>query len=130
MPDPHATPSRPQHALDREGSWAAYSEAEYRVSRAQAYRLIDISRASGAISTAVTTSDAVSRTRDTDTAAAFDWGLSQRALLAVAGRVEEVTDLITRRLAALPPSGGQELKHEAVRAIVRQAVQDAVLPPR
>jgi hypothetical protein len=85
-------------------SWQAYCAAEFGISRAQAYRLLDIARAVGAINAAVTTVDP-SRMRDTDTA--IDFGLSQRALLAVAGRADDVATLITRRLAALTASGAR-----------------------
>jgi hypothetical protein len=39
------------------GSWASYAEAEFGISRAQAYRLLDIARALGTIKAAVTTAD-------------------------------------------------------------------------
>ncbi|MFJ8314241.1 MULTISPECIES: hypothetical protein [unclassified Streptomyces] len=115
-------------------SWAAYCETEFGVSRAQAYRLLDIARAADVILAAVTAADpaGLSRMRDTaeDSAATVagavvDFGLSQRALLAVAGRVEDVADLITRRLAILTQSSGsQSVDADAVRAIVHQAVHD------
>jgi hypothetical protein len=38
-------------------SWAAYCEAEFGISRAQAYRLFDIARAAGVIRAAVTAAD-------------------------------------------------------------------------
>ena len=64
--------------------------------------------------------------RDTGPAAtaALDYGLSQRALIAVSGRRGDVAELITRRLAALAHSGLQALDPAAVRAVVRQAVRD------
>ncbi|MGW2051964.1 hypothetical protein ACWCPF_43620 [Streptomyces sp. NPDC001858] len=68
-------------------SWEAYCEAEFGISRAQAYRLLDVARALVAIHGAVAASTETSRTRDIDpAAAALDYGLSQRALIAVSGR--------------------------------------------
>ncbi|MFI6730296.1 hypothetical protein [Streptomyces atratus] len=87
--------------LSATGSWAAYAEAEFGISRAQAYRLIEVSRAAGIVGDAVIAADPVSCMRDTDTAAALDFGLSQRVLLAVSGCAEQVADLIARRLAPL-----------------------------
>lgn len=121
-------------------SWAAYCAAEFGISRAQAYRLLDIARTTGVIRAAVTAadpSDSLSRMRDIaeDSAAtaagavAVDFGLSQRALLAVAGRVDDVADLITRRLAVLTRNGDQAADADAVRAIVRQAVHDIRTAP-
>lgn len=70
------------------------------------------------------------RTRDTDpAAAALDYGLSQRALIAVSGRTDVVAELITRRLAALAHSGLQALDEPTVRAVVRQAVRDVRIAP-
>ncbi|MFJ4972802.1 hypothetical protein [Streptomyces sp. NPDC088755] len=72
-----------------------------------------------------------SRTRDTDPAAAtaLDYGLSQRALIAVSGRTDTVAQLITRRLTALAHSGLQALDEPTVRAVVRQAVRDVRAAP-
>nr|BFD88571.1 hypothetical protein StreXyl84_79720 [Streptomyces sp. Xyl84] len=70
-------------------------------------------------------------TRDTDpaSAAALDYGLSQRALIAVSGRTDVVAELITRRLTALTNSGLQALDEATVRAVVRQAVRDVRTAP-
>lgn len=86
-------------APTRHGSWEAYCSAEFGISRAQAYRLLDVARALGTIQTAVTAADP-SRMRDTDpaAAAALDYGLSQRALIAVSSRTGEVAELISDRL--------------------------------
>lgn len=46
-------------------SWAAYCAAEFGISRAQAYRLLDVARALGAIHGAVDAGTGTSRTRDT-----------------------------------------------------------------
>ncbi|MFJ8856754.1 hypothetical protein [Streptomyces sp. NPDC102437] len=69
-------------------SWESYCGAEFGISRAQVYRLLDVARALAAIHEAVTAGTEVSRTRETDqaTAAALDYGLSQRALIAVSAR--------------------------------------------
>ncbi|MGY1503759.1 hypothetical protein ACW4TU_45620 (plasmid) [Streptomyces sp. QTS52] len=75
-------------------SWEAYCDAEFGISRAQAYRLLDIARSLAAIHSAVATGTETSRTRDTDpAAAALDYGLSQRALIAVSGRTHDVAEL-------------------------------------
>ncbi|MFF2964448.1 hypothetical protein ACFVT1_37460 [Streptomyces sp. NPDC057963] len=73
----------------------------------------------------------MSRTRDTDpgAAAALDYGLSQRALIAVSGRTDDVAELITRRLTTLAHSGLQTLDTATVRAVVRQAVRDIRTAP-
>uniref|UniRef100_UPI002F90CBD0 hypothetical protein n=1 Tax=Streptomyces sp. NBC_01562 TaxID=2975879 RepID=UPI002F90CBD0 len=107
-------------------SWEAYCDAEFGISRAQAYRLLDVARALAAIHGAVAAGTETSRTRDTDpaTAAALDYGLSQRALIAVSGRTGDVTELITRRLVTLAHSGLQALDEPTVGAVVRQAVRD------
>jgi hypothetical protein len=69
---------------------------------------------------------------DPDGAAALDYGLSQRALIAVSSRSSDVAELITRRLATLAHSGLQALDEATVRAVVRQAVRDirTAPPPR
>ncbi|GGV97560.1 hypothetical protein GCM10015535_69170 [Streptomyces gelaticus] len=113
--------------------WASYCGAEFGISRAQAYRLLDVARVLAAIHEAVTAGPGMSRTRDTNTGpagAALDYGLSQRALIAVSSRVDTVAELITRRLAALVHSGLQALDESTVRAVVRQAVRDVrTVPP-
>jgi len=107
-------------------SWASYCTAEFGISRAQAYRLLDVARSLTAIHGAVTAHAEVSRTRDTGpaAAAALDYGLSQRALIAVASRADDVSELITRRLATLAHSGLKAIDAATVRAVVRQAVHD------
>lgn len=62
--------------------------------------------------------------------AALDYGLSQRALIAVSSRTDDIAKLITRRLAALAHSGLQTLDEATVRAVVRQAVRDVRTAPR
>ncbi|WP_229925941.1 hypothetical protein [Streptomyces longispororuber] len=91
--------------------WKSYCAAEFGISRAQAYRLLDVARSLAAIHGAVTAGTETSRTRDSDPAAAdaLDYGLSQRALIAVSSRAEDVAELITRRLATLAHSGLQAL---------------------
>ncbi|MFH8873641.1 hypothetical protein [Streptomyces griseus] len=112
-------------------SWESYCAAEFGISRAQAYRLLDVARALAAIHDAVAAGPKLSRTRDTDpgAAAALDYGLSQRALIAVSGRTDTVAQIITRRLAALAHSGLQALDTAAVHAVVRQAVRDVRTAP-
>ncbi|MFF1482496.1 hypothetical protein ACFVYD_33940 [Streptomyces sp. NPDC058301] len=61
--------------------------------------------------------------------AALDYGLSQRALIAVSARADTVAELITRRLAALAHSGYRQLDEPAVRAVVREAVRDVRTTP-
>lgn len=60
----------------------------------------------GAIQTAVTTADPVSRTRDTSPAAAatLDYGLSQRTLIAVSSRAGDVAEPGTHAI-------GEDLEH-------------------
>ncbi|MCP9213481.1 hypothetical protein [Streptomyces cucumeris] len=66
-------------------SWESYCDAEFGISRAQAYRLLDVARALAAIHGAIAAGTETSRTRDSGPAAAtaLDYGLSQRALIAV-----------------------------------------------
>ncbi|MCF3184747.1 hypothetical protein IPZ70_33135 [Streptomyces polychromogenes] len=112
-------------------SWESYCAAEFGISRAQAYRLLDVARALAAIHGAVAAGPETSRTRDTDpgAAAALDYGLSQRALIAVSGRTDAVAEIITRRLATLAHSGLQALDAATVRAVVRRAVRDVRTAP-
>jgi hypothetical protein len=113
------------------GSWEAYCDAEFGISRAQAYRLLDVARSLAAIHGAVAASTETSRTRDTGPAAtaAPDYGLSQRALIAVSSRSGDVAELITRSLATLAHSGLQALDEATVRAVVRQVVRDIRTAP-
>ncbi|UDM05471.1 hypothetical protein [Streptomyces longhuiensis] len=111
--------------------WASYCGAEFGISRAQAYRLLDVAHAQAAIHGAVTASTDPSRTRDTDPVAeaALDYGLSQRALVDVCARRGDVAQLITRRLATLTHNGENPLDEPAVREVVRQAVHDIRATP-
>ncbi|WP_331757690.1 hypothetical protein OH736_45910 (plasmid) [Streptomyces sp. NBC_01650] len=110
-------------------SWESYCDAEFGISRAQAYRLLDVARSLAAIHGAVAAGPGPSRTRDTDpaSAAALDYGLSQRALIAVSGRTDIVAE--PRRLTSLAHSGLQALDEAAVRAVVRQAARDVRTAP-
>ncbi|MGW3268527.1 hypothetical protein [Streptomyces sp. NPDC001056] len=112
-------------------SWESYCAAEFGISRAQAYRLLDVARALAAIHGAVTAGTETSHTRDSDPdgAAALDYDLSQRALIAVSSRADDVAELITRRLAMLAHSGLQALDTATVRAVVGQAVRDVRTAP-
>ncbi|MGA5606438.1 hypothetical protein ACPCUF_36505 [Streptomyces griseoincarnatus] len=78
-------------------SWESYCAAEFSISRAQAYRLLDVARALAAIHGAVAAGTETSRMRDTGpaAAAALDYGLSQRALIAVSSRADVVAELIS-----------------------------------
>ncbi|CAM5324930.1 hypothetical protein [Streptomyces chartreusis] len=62
-------------------SWETYCEAEFGISRAPAYRHLDVARAMAPIHYAVVAGTQTSRTRDTGpaAAAALDYGLPQRA---------------------------------------------------
>ncbi|MFI0742653.1 hypothetical protein ACH4PU_31920 [Streptomyces sp. NPDC021100] len=113
------------------GSWESYCQAEFGISRAQAYRLLDVARSLAAIHGAVAASTDSSRTQDTGpaAAAALDYGLSQRALIAVSSRTGDVMELISRRLAMLAHSGLQALDEATVRAVIRQAVRDVRTAP-
>jgi hypothetical protein len=97
------------------------------ISRAQAYRLLDVARALAALHGAIAHRPVLSRMRHTDpaTAAALDYGLSQRALIAVSGRSSDVAELITRRLSTLAHSGLTDLDTAMVRAVVRRPRPDA-----
>ncbi|MEU9191271.1 hypothetical protein AB0D14_43685 [Streptomyces sp. NPDC048484] len=112
-------------------SWESYCDTEFGISRAQAYRLLDVARALAAIHDAVAAGPGTSRTRDSNpgAAAALDYGLSQRALITVSGRTDVVAAVITRRLAALTHSGLTALDEPTVRAMVRQAVRDVRTAP-
>ncbi|MET9663039.1 hypothetical protein [Streptomyces sp. NPDC006510] len=112
-------------------SWESYCGTEFGISRAQAYRLLDVARALAAIDDAVAAGPGLSRVRDTGSAgaAALDYGLSQRALVDVSSRSGDVAELITRRLATLAHSGLQALDEPTVRAVVRQAVRDIRTAP-
>ncbi|MFJ5680738.1 hypothetical protein [Streptomyces sp. NPDC093097] len=113
-------------------SWASYCHAEFDISRARAYCLLEVARTLAALHDAVSIQE-LSRTRDTGPvpAAALDYGLSQRALIAISGRTDDVAELITRHLAPLAHSGPQSLDEPTLRAVVRQAVRDigAAPPP-
>ncbi|MFD8525630.1 hypothetical protein ACFV2D_37550 [Streptomyces capillispiralis] len=112
-------------------SWESYCAAEFGISRAQAYRLLDVARSLAAIHGAVTAGTETSRMRHSGpaAAAALDYGLSQRALIAVSSRAQDVAELITRRLATLARTGLQALDEATVRSVVRQAVRDIRTAP-
>ncbi|MER5852487.1 hypothetical protein ABT126_37210 [Streptomyces sp. NPDC002012] len=114
-------------------SGEAYCAPEFGISRAHAYRLLDVARALAVIPGAVAAGTDPSRTRDTGPAAvaALDFGLSQRALIAVSGRTGDVVELITRRLAALAPSGLTALDEPTARAVAaRPSATSAPHRPR
>ncbi|MER8199178.1 hypothetical protein ABTY00_35220 [Streptomyces microflavus] len=74
------------------GSSESNCGTEFGISRAQAYRLLDVARALAAIHDTVAARPGMSRTRDTDpgAAAALDYDLSQRALTGISGRTDVV----------------------------------------
>ncbi|MEK8141834.1 hypothetical protein NKH18_01780 [Streptomyces sp. M10(2022)] len=86
---------RPGVAPLGHSSWESYCDAEFGISRAQAYRLLDVARALAAIHDTVAAGPDPSRMRDSDpaAAAALDYGLSQRALIAVSSRSGNVAEL-------------------------------------
>ncbi|MFF0751994.1 hypothetical protein [Streptomyces sp. NPDC004267] len=112
-------------------SWESYCAAEFGISRAQAYRLLDVARTLGAIQAAVNVgAPPLSRTRGTPAAAAaLDYGLSQRALLAVSARTDDIAVLIAGRLATRAHSDPEALDTATMRAVVRQAVHDVRTAP-
>ncbi|MFC8014661.1 hypothetical protein [Streptomyces cinereoruber] len=91
------------------GSWGSHCDVELGVSRAQAYRLLDVARALDAIRDAVAAGPELSRTRDTDpgAAAVLDYGLSQRALIAVSGRTDTVAEIIPADSPRLPTAASR-----------------------
>ncbi|MBT2401782.1 hypothetical protein [Streptomyces sp. ISL-100] len=111
-------------ALGHSG-WGAYAQDELGISRAQAYRLIDIAESAGALNRAIGAAGVladVSPAGDTDAAGLVDMGLSQRALREVHGQLDELTTVVTERLTAAAQAG--QLEWSAVRAIVGQAVDE------
>ncbi|MFE7428074.1 hypothetical protein [Streptomyces sp. NPDC057545] len=70
------------------GSWESYCAAEFGISCAQAYRLLDVARSLTAIHGAVTAGTELSRTRDTGPAAsaALDYPATVRAVVRQAVR--------------------------------------------
>ncbi|MFD4764307.1 hypothetical protein ACFWOJ_37465 [Streptomyces sp. NPDC058439] len=87
----------PQHAeLDTENSWEAYGDAEFGISRAHAYRLLDVARALSTIQTVVGTDP--SRTRETNpaAAAALDYGPARPHR-----RLRPLSPLLTMRAALI-----------------------------
>jgi len=105
--------------------WGAYAQAEFGVSRAQAYRLIDLAHTMTAISGTVTAAGAVAVSPVGDTGL-WDPGLSQRALRDVHGRLDVLTATIGARLADAGRAG--PLTAETVRDVVRQAVDELRRP--
>ncbi|MGR8012309.1 hypothetical protein [Streptomyces hypolithicus] len=105
--------------------WGAYAQGELGISRAQAYRLIDIAESAGALDRAIGAAGVlapVSPAGDTHTAGLVDMGLSQRALREVHGRLDELITVVTERLATVARAGPVEVS--VVRDIVGQAVDE------
>ncbi|MFD5065496.1 hypothetical protein [Streptomyces sp. NPDC058394] len=104
--------------------WGQYAQAELGISRAQAYRLIDIAESAGALRRAIGAAGVLAAVSPTgDTTGLVDMELSQRALRDVHGRLDELTTLVTERLTTAARRAGQ-LEVPAVRAIVTQAVDE------
>lgn len=76
-------------------SSGAYCAAGFGVSRAQAYRRMTVAHVLSEIHGAVAAGTETSRTQDTGpaAAAALDFGLSQRPLIAVSGRTNDFAEL-------------------------------------
>ncbi|WP_141753576.1 hypothetical protein [Streptomyces agglomeratus] len=107
------------------GGGGEYAQGELGISRAQAYRLIDIAESAEGLSRAIGGAGVlagVSPAGDTGAAGLVDLGLSQRALREVHGRLDELTTLVTERLTAATQAG--QVGWSAVRAIVGQAVDE------
>ncbi|WP_328541067.1 hypothetical protein [Streptomyces sp. NBC_00344] len=105
--------------------WGAYAHGELGISRAQAYRLIDIAESAGALNRAIGAAGAlapVSPAGDTSTGGLVDVGLSQRALREVHGRLDELSRTVTERLTAAAQTGA--LDAPVVSSIVGQAVEE------
>ncbi|MGW0536579.1 hypothetical protein [Streptomyces sp. NPDC003032] len=83
MKRPDNGPEAPGSGAARYNDWASFCDAEFGISRAQAYRLLDVARSLAAIRGAIAAGAETSRTRDSDpaAAAALDYGLSRRALI-------------------------------------------------
>ncbi|WP_215105803.1 hypothetical protein [Streptomyces sp. McG3] len=71
-------------------SWESYCATEFGIGRAQAYQLLDVAHTLAALHDAVAADPGTSRTRDSNpaAAAALDYGLSQRSLIAVSSRTD------------------------------------------
>lgn len=106
-------------------SWEQYAVAELGISRAQAYRLIVMSRATNAITAAVTAA------LPTSPAGYTDLGLSGRALRDIGGQAGDVAAVVAARLSTAAATG--PVTAAQVRAIVADVVDQArrpVLPAR
>ncbi|GHF74030.1 hypothetical protein GCM10010218_63940 [Streptomyces mashuensis] len=109
--------------------WGEYAQAEFGVSRAQAYRLIDIAESAGVLERAIGAAGvlAVSPAGDTEPVAGVEgWGLSQRALREVHGRLDELGRTVTEQLTAAGKTG--QLDGPAVREIVHRCVDELRRP--
>jgi len=104
-------------------SWAEYATTELGVSRAQAYRLVDMATTADQLTAVVT---------DLQLSPAGDTELSGRALRDVHGRVAEVAAVLTDRVAELR-AAGQELTQPQAATLIAEAVADVrhrpALPP-
>ncbi|MEZ0094971.1 hypothetical protein [Streptacidiphilus sp. EB129] len=105
--------------------WGTYAEAELRMSRSQAYRLLEIATTLDTFNRAAASAGAMSPTGDTELAL-WDFGLSQRALRDVAGHADRIAEAIA---AALTDDGpDRRADPDAVRDLVHQVVEAARHP--
>ncbi|MFD5065183.1 hypothetical protein [Streptomyces sp. NPDC058394] len=104
--------------------WGQYTQAELGISRAQAYRLIDIAESAGALNRAIGAAGVLAAVSPAgDTTGLVDMELSQRAPRDAHGRLDELTTPVTERLTTTARRTGQ-LEVPAVRAIVTQTVDE------
>jgi len=105
--------------------WGTYAEAELRMSRSQAYRLLEIATTLGTLNRAAANAGAVSPAGDT-APALWDFGLSQRALRDVADQADRIAEDLAAALAAAGPD--RRADPDAVRDLVHQVVEAARHP--
>ncbi|MEU4235393.1 hypothetical protein AB0F17_64930 [Nonomuraea sp. NPDC026600] len=102
-------------------SWAEYAAAEFGLSRAQAYRLIDIAATAGKLLEVATAMGGLSPAGDT-------LGLSGRALRDVRDRVDQVAAVLARLIDQARAAG--ELTGDDVAELLRRAVAEVrAVPP-
>ncbi|MEV1005143.1 hypothetical protein [Nonomuraea sp. NPDC050202] len=101
-------------------SWAEYAAAEFGISRAQAYRLIDIATTAGKLLEAATTMAGLSSAGDTLV-------LSGRALRDVRDRVDQVAAVLARLIGQARAAG--ELSGDDVGDLLRRAVAEVRAAP-
>lgn len=103
-------------------SWGEYARAELGISRAHAYRLVEISG---------TAHELLAAAEELGLSLAGDTGLSGRALLELQGRVAEVTAVLADRIAAAGPGGIEDpaaLVRDVVAGLRAQPLVKALSP--